>query len=63
METHSPDHARFLQPGELDLVTNMLVLWCEKHARDQAELLRHSSVILERWREGYRDENALFEGL
>lgn len=63
METNDIERTRFLQPTELDLVTEKLMLWCEKHGRDPLELLRNSSIILDRWRNGHRDDKALFQGL
>ena len=49
--------------GELELLTDLLLLWCEKNGRNPEDLLHHCSLILERYRSGADTAENLFEGL
>jgi hypothetical protein len=53
----------FLEANELELLTDMLMLWCRKHQRDPDELIPKCRIVLERYKNGDCNADSLFEGL
>lgn len=52
-----------VQVEELELLTDLLLVWCEKNDRKPEDLLPHCSLILERYRSGAYTADKLFAGL
>lgn len=52
-----------IEADELELLTDLLLAWCEKNARNPEELLPHCSLILQRYRSGVDVADELFAWL
>jgi hypothetical protein len=63
MQNETAKIAEQVQVDELELLTDLLLVWCEKNGRDAEELLPHCSLILERYRSGADTADKLFNGL
>lgn len=63
MENEPEGLAAQVEAGELELLTDLLLVWCEKNGRDAEDLLPHCSLILERYRNGADTSDKLFAGL
>ena len=53
----------FVDGDELTLLTDLLILWCEKNNRNPEELIPKCGIILQRYREGECEADKLFSGL
>jgi len=56
-------HAAQVEAGELELLIDLFLVWCEKNDRDAEELLPHCSLILQRYRNGEDTADKLFADL
>lgn len=63
MEKRETRVTEILEANELELLTDMLLLWCRKHNRDPEELIPKCGIILERYRNGECSAELLFKGL
>lgn len=52
-----------LDADAIELLTDMLIIWCRKNKRDPSELLPKRDVILQRFRSGEYNTNRLFVDL
>ncbi len=63
METDPSGLAAQVVARELELLTDLLLVWCEKNGRAPEELLPHCSLILDRYRKGADTADTLFADL
>jgi len=64
--TMTPDIAPFatlLGGDAIELLTDMLIVWCHKNRRDPSELLPKCDIILQRFRTGEYNNDRLFADL
>ncbi len=63
MPSESVPFSELIDADELDLLTDLLIAWCEKNGRNTEELLPHCSLILQRYRSGRDAADELFAEL
>jgi hypothetical protein len=63
MTANSVKLNELVDADELDLLTDLLLLWCEKNKRNPDDLLPKCDVILQRYRNGECNADRLFMGL
>lgn len=57
------EFAEQIDVEELELLTDLVMLWCQRHDRNPEELLPKCGIILQRYRSGEYNAEQLFRGL
>jgi hypothetical protein len=63
MKTNKVEYEELVDADELDLLTDLLILWCERNGRNPEDLLPKCGIILQRYRSGECNADKLFAGL
>jgi hypothetical protein len=63
MQSEPAPFSELIDADELDLLTDLLIAWCEKKGRGPEALLPHCRLILQRYRSGLDAVDELFAGL
>lgn len=63
MKPRLDDLAEPIDVDALELLTDLLMLWCEKNSRNPEDFLPKCAIILQRYRSGETNADRLFRDL